>query len=308
MLRPISLSQYYRPEPLTELVTELCDTNRYPDARAKGVDELVLSLVQRYALDFAHCTTLDDLRRENADPEEAFAASGSALRRKMESTANKHDHTGLPLSCLRDFRSSASLVREIAFGSSFVPSERGTCVDLGIGSGILSLGSIIALFRAGAKNVICHGVDRSPYLTQCSAETLTKIPGVDVQMIVADLRDASLYSALPRNAQIWTSETINAETPALRIGEKVELAEEDLSFEPYPAALRQLAANIPNFLPDVRSRRVGLFPNAVDGSYRPKYMGNRLLLHTAPQARYYLLDEIGVEFENHATLCTGKRW
>lgn len=126
------------------------------------------------------------------------------------------------LRCLKDVRSSAALVKEIAFADPPLNADDTFhAADLGTGTGVLAVGEAIAGLRSGARTAVLHMVDTERFLLNAAATSVATLdPRIQCRPQVADITEPSLYRDLPLNdIRFWVTETISQGLPpaSLRI-------------------------------------------------------------------------------------------
>ncbi len=256
---------YTQPPKVSECVRILADRRRTPDAHAHKVDETILALVQSFSRHFA--MVAGDQRAEK----EPFWHALDRVKNRADSMREK-----CAISCLADTNATAALVKEIAFTP--VPlNEDGSfvSVDLGAGTGVLSVGAAIAGLRSDAAEIILKIVDIESDLLERARKTLGCVGNhVEIESHVGDIAQRPVYTQFnPHRVRYWISETISQGTPQAKVIEGhvvwLEQGTHRAELDPYPYVihhLTQMLPDLPELLAHGRSR---LFPDLFTGQYHP---------------------------------------
>lgn len=277
---------------VADCIRQLADKRRTPDAHAHRSNETVLNLVRAYARHFAFvCGQVK--KYESVD---------DSLER-CRHAFNENNRQGMAIRCLQDLNATAALVKELA-NTDVAVNDDASChtVDLGAGTGVLSVGAAIAGIRSGAKQVILHVVDCESALLQKTTQALQSI-GNHVQIIShdADIIEPDIYQKIDSSyVRFWISETISSGTPPVKIFRDRMIWPERGTYrhdvDPFPAVTNHLARYVPDFVECVQKGYTKFFPDCINGEYQPGAM-NVLRLHSSHSHRTHgPLKTVGQDF------------
>lgn len=227
-----------------------------------------------------------------------------------------------PLSCHGDIRKTAALFKEIAFSDAFLQGnpKRYTGLDLGSGTGILTLAALMMGRRLGIENVLCIGIEQRGLSVSRSRQALKKLSCKEVNIVQTDLMKEGLLERLMRSPTAWVSETILGHTE--HSTPRLDLEREDLGLtdierrkqlnqrksDPFVLLLQKTIELMPEFAEKVRAGKIVMFPDVFNGLYRPNKHNSTLRLRTGTDEPLKL-HEIGKEFEEYEELGLGvERW
>lgn len=317
--------KYYQNRPMRAVVDELSDARLNVDRDREKVNALVMSLVVQYLGEYMAVGSNDprkigEVARQKKAAMKAHRTRNQvterlmmgAMKGDMEAGKSNDDFPGLD--CLMDTASTAALFKEVAFEDRFMRAPYSTGLDLGSGSGILTLATAIAGRRSGARSSHTVGLDRESASIARSTlvvsrllqpnEFVFKATDIRVQGLIA-----ALYQGMPLS--LWVSETIQELTPEMEIlhGELVpkgDLRNPAVAFtyimnsltEPYFEVLANTLNERPSFEADVKKSVTAMFPDLVNRSYRPdSSKGGTLKLRTSPTPEVSVpLPKVGGEF------------
>jgi hypothetical protein len=277
----------------SECVRLLADRRRMPDARAYKADETVLALVQGFSRHFA------DIAKDRHSPADPFWYRMDRVKNSMESKREQ-----CAVACLADTNATAALVKEIAFTD--VPlNEDGSfeSVDLGAGTGILSVGAAIAGLRAGASRILLHLVDEEKGILDLANRTVGCIGNhVEHEIHADDIIEPFVYTARfdPERVRFWISETISQGTPPMQIVHDrviwLEPGTHRSDLDPFPHVVHQLTSTVTDFPELIREGRAVMFPDIINDRYRPGHHAALQLLSSKSHAQHGPLESVGKDF------------
>lgn len=323
-----SFEQYYQDRPLRSLVDELSDARLNVEHHREKVNALVMSLVIQYLGESLKAPTRDpreigqrsrwrkeEMKAKRIQENSAQRILVRALSGDVDAGRTNDDTPGLD--CLMDTATTAALFKEVAFEDRFEKRGQFVGVDLGSGTGILTLATAIAGRRSGASQPFTVALEREEASVRRSTEILSKVlmPG-EVMMQAVDIRSQGLMGALFQGLplSLWVSETIQDLTPAMQIrgGRLVytdssddihALAMQVLNAvtEPYFDVLANTMEERRSFAGDVQRGVTAMFPDLVNGAFVPDgKKGATLKLRTglSPESRTRL-PRLGAEFASY---------
>jgi len=323
-----SFESYYDGQvSLSDTAKALSDPNLSLDKNREDVDVLSLNLVIKFIaayLEVSHTDINmigDSVRAAyEKDPEDVlrFILQSLADMRGLKVESNLVDSDLLALESLLDVRATAVLVREIVFNQNFDTSNFGYVgVDLGSGTGILTLASIIAGRRRQIRSVTVLGVDNQKSAINKSKRVLSGVANGQFILQHGDILDPGLYDVfrgIP--VQSWVSETISEVTPRMRFdGDDVVVSPvfgkhvfRDLHADPFPHVLNRTLQGIPSFVAGVKSRRTAMFPDLVNGFYRPDMLNSKLVLRSSDSRTPRSLPDVGDDLNGYEDFGIHSRW
>ncbi len=316
--------KYYLDRPLRSLVDELSDRKLDVNRHREHVNKVVMSVVIQYLGQCLKVPSRDPREIGKKTRERKAAIKEKRIRenfgQKMVENALKGDeHSGRThddspgLHCLMDTAASAALFKEVAFTDRFVAPGQFFGIDLGSGTGILTLATAIAGRRSGVQSYTV-GLDRETDSVRQSTEILSRLLSQREFIIqAADIRMPGLLNAVFNGLplSLWVSETISVLTPSMKIqnGDLTRTgAPDDLHslmvqvinnvMDPYFEVLSSTMKDLPRFLGDVQQGVTAMFPNLVNEDYKPdEKRGGTLKLRTSSSPQTSLpLARVGREF------------
>jgi|GEM_PF-1540421 len=329
-----AFEDYYRPDvPIASDVDELADPGLDQNRDRGQVNDLVMNLVLKYIA--------GSLDISPSDPREIKAVAESSIgntpedvmRILMTSFAPELAGAGLGtldklgIQSLSDLRATAAIFKEIAFNDRFEDTQDFVGVDLGAGTGILTLAGIVAARRKRIARAVVIGMDNVQKNLQMANRVLSSAlrRTDEFQMVPIDITNprvwVELFGGLPLSS--WISETIAFTTPKIDVtdndarivvsGTRNRVAAaaglvQTQQFDPFPQAFINTVRYRTGFLGDVRQGRTAMFPNIVNGDYRPDHDNSTIRLRTSNDSAQVRLDHVGDEFADYEALGDDKRW
>lgn len=322
-----SLEELWTKSSLEEDVKVLSNPNVRHDYGRGKVDELVMNTVAKYLARYLDLASHDVsgfrdqvkgiLERKDRMAFEFDQKEGIQYDAVYGKPTPGND--AYPIRCAADLHRTAAVFKEVAFGGNFVNNGRFIGLDLGSGTGVLTLAMAVAAARRKIKDFYCVGFERSGMAAKRSQETLESVVGKDhVAVFCRDVRDRNNYSELfKKPIHYWVSETISINTPRLDLrrrnfgldGDMALLRRIDQGSDPFVEALRVSMDELPLFKPYVLKRATAMFPDILNGLYRPDRGRSTLALQTASSQNPVILEQVGRDFEGYGDLDLGwKRW
>ncbi len=326
------LEQYYRPDTeLTRIVHELCDPALDFERHRDQVNELVLNLVIKYLAKYLQVDSRDpnsissgiSAKKSNKGPDFDNMLQGLLSGRTDTASLANLETTGI--NSLIDIRATSSIVKEIIFNQRYTKTDTFVGVDLGCGTGILSLASAIAAKRREVQAIVIAGFDINENLVREARNTLEDtISGVRFNLQAVDLESGSFWRNMTLPLSQWISETIGFITPPIGIEQKdgiprVEIQENIESIaslilssgsDPFPEILAITVRDRPQFVSDVQRGSTAMFPDIINDRYRPNNEQSTLSLTTARNTKHIPLNRVGEEFHQYESPATdgSRRW
>jgi len=321
------LQEFWTKSSLKEDLDSLSNPNLSHGRNRVRVNELVMNTVIKY---LAHYLRIGEteIRAIRDRVEEAIKwkdrmafiqdeKEGMQFNACYKSPAPGNDLDGIM--CAADIHRTAALFKEIAFGGRFIENGRFYGLELGSGTGILTLAMAVAASRKRIQEIHCVGIEKSGIAVRRSQEVLDEVVGPRrVSIHNWDIRDSGrLFSLYHVPIHYWVSETISLNTPKMDMGQKGFGLSEDQrvvrrvegAVDPFVEALRVSLDELPFFKSYVQHGATAMFPDAINGSYRPDRGRSTLKLATAANQNPVILERVGEEFEAYEDLGLGwKRW
>jgi len=307
--------KYLGKESCNELIEKLQDPNLNYEENRKEVNDLIINLVVKYALEY--------LEIEHKTISKTRHQIKKIIRKNINTDAQTYntDHAKsdlYPLNCLLDIRKTAAIVKEIIFNKSKNDNDTKLCLDLGSGTGILLLASIISELRKKAKKIIAVGIDHNKPATEQSQKTLNKLfherEQVSIKIVRGSLINLFNIKELEENKEnlsTWVSETINPETPLFDTNnDNIEIdfhglnkIQEYIDIDPFPLCIANTLDEFPDFYKKVKNQEIFMFPDCITGKYKPHdTKGESLLLETSRLNIELPLKYTSAEFLNYEEL------
>ena len=138
-----------------------------------------------------------------------------------------------------------------------------------------------------------------------------------------DARDEELHKHIASNNFVkytsnWISETIGHTTPNLDAKGQPIIKDEsdafaaiigDLSADPFPLIVRSSIRHIPDFNEKVQSGKINMFPDFINGDYKPNKDNSTMRLHFGEGKTHQLLKNLGNEYRKYPVLqMQNNRW
>lgn len=307
---------------LAQKFDELADTEKFSDKDSSGAKEAIMDFVVSYLLEFSELT-LPELR-EYAQAVVKKDYGHPLVKKKTQEAGAPRD--GMVLGMLLDLRSTAALVQEIVFGEhEGFEGDRFVGLDLGSGSGILSVALAIAGARKKVKTVI-KGIELQPY----SLEEAERIVGdinenskhdVSITFAEGDLTEDQVFKEeiLPfveengNKVDFVVSETFNHTTPqpvitdsrTLEWDRKVPMTPEQAhsmkDSDPFEWVISNLVKYIPNTIADIQSKKTRAFPDFVNRGVKLGNAYAKIKMYTEG-AKMMVIHKVGELFSEFQAL------
>jgi hypothetical protein len=311
-----NFSEYYTSRPIQDDVAELSDPALELEQAIEAVNTLVMNVVMKYtALYFG---------AKSAKISDISEAVSRMLRYGESGPITETDS----LRCIADTQSTAALVKEIIFNTRFKTDEAYLGMDLGSGSGILTLASVIAGRRRRVK-AFTLGVEIHRGACSNSRSALRKTLGNETEWAISndDAVTCDEWKRFPGSPSQWISETFSRTTRPLRVkngkvvyGDSRAMRDPRLreafewldakkaTIDPFTHLLEKTLKANPDFESDVRKGKTAMFPDVINGLFVTSPKGARLKLETSNVAVHQSLPQIGSEFSDYEVLGLGGRW
>ena len=313
--------------PLIDRFRTLCSTEQFENHKSKGLNAAILCFVLKYLAEYLEISPklqITDLKREI----KKIIDERSRLEIPMIIEANlKGDPEGQSdicgIQCLSDIRSTAALVKEIAF----TPEAQGlegrsfTSADLGSGTGILSAAAALHGIRNDAKEIICTGIESQKNAVENSKQILHSLDVGDLYIIQCDLRIVDMYAEIfsfPIFVNYWISETFTIDTPEMEVTtEGLALPNMNLDkanhqiinscTDPIMHVLLGMLS-VPGFLESIRNGDAQLFPNIICGHYKPHHEREGTIRLLTSKDSQIPIHQVGQDFSQFEDIGTQRRW
>ena len=322
-----SLEEFLTKSTLKEDLNALSNPNLDHDRSREKVNGLVMNTVIKYLalylkIDETNARSIRDRVKEAIKWKERMAfqmdsEEGMQYNACYKSPAPGNDLDGIM--CAADLHRTAALFKEIAFGGRFIENGRFHGLELGSGTGIMTLAMTVAASRKKIRDMHCVGIEKSGIAVNRSQKVLDEVVGSGrVSIHNWDIRECGHLSALYGDPiHYWVSETISLNTPKVDLARKdFGLSEDQLlvrrvegGIDPFTDALRVSLNELPFFKTYVQRGATAMFPDVINGSYQPDRGRSTLRLVTAAKPKRSILERVGEEFEAYEDLDLGwKRW
>ena len=322
-----SLEEFWTKSPLQEDIKALSNPNLHHDRNRERANGLVMNAVIKYLALYLEIAS-DDI---GAIREQVVAALQRKTRMRYDEDPKggiQYDacrkgpalgNDGFGVQCAADIRRTAALFKEIAFGGNFVDNGRFMGLELGSGTGIMMLAMAVAAARRKIKDVYCVGIEKSGMAAKRSQETLDQAVGRDhASVLCRDIRDeGTLASLFKKPIHYWVSETISINTPKLDMRYRDFALSEDqkllrrleMTTDPFVEALRISISELPLFKSYVKVNGTAMFPDILNGLYKPDGGRSTLVLRTSTNPKPVILERTAEEFEVYEDFgVPDKRW
>lgn len=323
------LAKYYTPDvPIQRDIHALSDPWLDVNADRADVNELVLNIVIKYLAEYLGLPQ-QDIEKIKAGVEVAMSPDKLEALSVIANSFLAMDGVDIPADellasgCLCDIRSTAALFKEIAFHQRYNDRQTFVSMDLGSGSGILMIASIVAARRRGIRESIHIGFDTQIEAVRNSRWALMNtVMGEGVEIIVecGDVLRPDLWKIFNTSSlSHWISETISHTTPKMRITDngdieyfddlkaRIDMRVNRLS-DPFVGVVANTVLNRGSFFRDVRDGRTAMFPDLINGRLQLDRQRTRLALETALDTEPKLLHEVGEEFDDYEDFGIKGRW
>jgi hypothetical protein len=322
-----SLEEFWTKSPLKEDVKALSNPNLHHDHSREKVNGLVLNAVIKYLALYLEIAS-DDIGAIRDQVAAALQRKTKMLYDEDPKEGVQYDachkgpapgNDGFGIQCAADIRRTAAIFKEIAFGGNFVDNGRFLGLELGSGTGVMMLAMSVAATRRKIKDFYCVGIEKSSMAAKRSQEALDQAVGRNhVSVLCKDVRDEGVLSSLFKNPiHYWVSETISVNTPKIDMQYRDFGLSEDqklirrleMTTDPFVEALRISMDELPLFKSYVRSNGTAMFPDVINGLYKPDSGRSTLVLKTSPNPNPVILERTAEEFETYEDFdVPDKRW
>lgn len=324
-----NFNEYYDPQvSMKESVGALSDPSLDHEKNRDDVNKLLMNLVMRYVAEYLKAPASDIAaikRKAEAAVQNTEAdvmqmlMDVMAKQMGMPQAAQYSKTDKLAVESLVDLRATAAIMKEIIFGGEFkVDQRRGGIfdntfigMDLGSGTGILTLAMAIAARRTEIANVTVIGLDISPVAVENSQRVLSRVlPSEQFLMKRGNIADPMCWAIVhDMPLHYLVSETIGPSTPpiekrnggwAMR-GEERKLRASMLTqmdMDPFPVVFMNAMQYRPQLERDIHQGRTAMFPDLIGGRYSPHYEYSTLALKTASNSTHRKLNKAGDEFSD----------
>ncbi len=315
-------TEYFTDSPIQTDITQLSNQDIHFDKNRGEVNELVLNILIKYLIKYLNVKegNIEESRRkieilvnESKDDDANFNPyiSGQHVENIYGMSPGVDFY---PLQCHGDIRKTAAIFKEIAFNDTFRKEGNFYGLDMGSGTGILTLAMAIAARRFGIGKIDCLGIELKELTASRSRNTLKQIIGGEGRILHDNLhKKGKLESLLSSMPHFWVSETVMSHT--LHSTPKLDLYQDDLGLsitekvrqnrilnsDPFVTLLKRTIELIPEFRELVEKGKIAMFPDIVNGLYKPDKDSSRMQLKTGT-GDSLLLHEIGREFDNYEDL------
>lgn len=352
----MAMADFYNPHvTLRQRFVELADRRSFADAHAPGLKQALMAFavgfacehigsdlpsVRRVASYLAEQNRLLAQRlaqRGDQDPR-SVRISPVELRQlakrypdAVQLTAQRAErfgaHAGIADAMVLDVRATAALLHEIGFTEGLHVPRRAIVrgVDLGAGSGILSIAGALAARRHGAPAHV-SGFERVSGMADNAQRTLAPLQDAQCRIEIehADITRPSLYQRIHQDLvrqgvplHLWISETFNLPTPQPVVrGDAVEwrgsraasgATRGRAAEDPFVEVVNLSVQHLPDFLARARTGELYLFPDFVHGRLHLDKFRSTLQLASAGD-RHVPLYEISGLFDEFEDFGLRERW
>lgn len=322
-----AFDQYYTAgDPLEKTIDDLKDPALSFEKHREQVNNLVANLVIKYMARYLELKE-DDIGLIKNEVVKAVEKTPGELIGYLLQVVDNVSGGGFvaptdaaATECLSDIKATSAIVKEIIFNNRFDKEVPFIGVDLGAGSGILTLAGHIAACRSCVRESLVLGVEIQPEAARKAGNLLEQVIPGSYRMDPIDVLHPAfweLFRGLPLSS--WISETFGFLTPKLKVagdGFEIERGLENsfnvamnTNFDPFPSTLGNTVQNRRNFFKDIREGRTAMFPDLVNGLYMPNNHNSKMAIRTAVDRNPVSLDRIGEEFSDYEDFgLREKRW
>lgn len=334
-----TFSEFYDPHvSIKESVDALSDPSLDHRKNREDVNKIIINLVTRYVADYLGVPAGDIAELKKRAVAAVQKSEQDMMQLMMDIIAKQmgapemaqfSQTDKLARESLIDIRATGAIMKEIIFGGEFEVQKRGAFanhfigMDFGHGTGILMLAISIAARRKEIENILVLGLDISKQAVDNSQRTLSRVlPANQFVVKQGDITDPMCWKLvydLPLHYVV--SETIGPSTPVIeKSGKdwvtKGKRRDVDLSMishmdmDPFPNVFMNAMRYRPQLEDDVRRGRAAMFPNLIQGNFRPNNAGSTLVLNTSPDRAPLKLSDVGREFRDFEEFAIGnyRRW
>lgn len=298
---------------LGSFVNDLSDPTLDFQRDREDVNRLVLNLVMGYMAEYLNMemARISDVRNEIARRvQECEELVDSERARYLMGKSIPGDEL-FPLECAADIPATAALVKEIIFNDGFERGDSFCAVDLGSGTGILSLAAYIAGRRAEVEKILVVAGEMQSSAVVKSRKALNAVDPDAFRVQRVDITAPSLMQAfddVPLSFLI--SETINSDVPECWVVANRLYFSDDYILDryrkehrfsdPFPDVMMNVSKNRPTFVRDVLDGRTALFPDVINGLYIPDDSRRATLQLKTGMSGMHLLSNVGQEFRKYS--------
>jgi len=321
------LEEYVTHDPASDDFEALCDSRLDFERDRAAVNERVLNFVIKYLASY--------LEIAETEANQIRDRVKAALKRKLMMVYDEDPKEGVQydacyarkvpgndrygIQCAADLRRTAAIFKEIAFGGRFVNSQHFLGLDIGSGTGILMMAMVVAAKRRGIRDYHVVGIEKSKMAEEQSEKTMSRlIPGDRLSVLCENIVEEFKLSGLFRGMlHYWVSETISLQTPKLKSDQpelglnpaQLRIRKMEYTSDPFVEAFRNSLREIPHFSHNVEMGRTAMFPDIINGLYKPDRGRSTLLLKTSVRKRPVILEQTSKEFEGYEDFgLLDKRW
>jgi hypothetical protein len=319
----ISLTDYFNGGALIGDFEKLSDPKLNFAKDREVVNRLILSFLVKY---LAAYLEIPDQKTPRALAEEIrlvteFTVLGALgeYEEMGDVKANSSMGDNYAVRCLYDLRQTAAIFKEIVFNDRFEKREPFFGLDLGSGTGILTIAMVLTAKRKGIEKIHCVGIERSSVAVERATKVAERLGlGKEIEFVCDDLLKPSLIKKFIQENQLsfWVSETISIAVPKFdpfAPGFDLNLKsprgrKSELRSDPFVEALKKTIDTAPDFLEDVKSGKTAMFPDIVSRLYAPDGNRSKINLKTG-LGKPLELERLGQEFEAYEDLGSKhRRW
>lgn len=326
----MSLAQHFSSESLWQTADHLSDRELSFERHREEANKLVLNLVVKYLASYlgVACTDYEQMHagikarlvqvRAQRGSLKDVVLAGLMAGLGVEGRGFEVGDS-MSVECLSDVPASAAIVKELIFNQEFRRTFDFLSADIGSGTGILLLATVIAARRAGISRITGIGFEREMEAVSKGNRVLRTLLRRNEEATIqhVDVTSPGLFAVFdgfPLN--FWVSETFSCVTPRLEVRrDHVELVGDEMAraaaraqaiLDPFHIVAMATAQERPHFIRDVREGTTAMFPNIVNGQFVPDAIqGARIQLKTGVQKSHVPLYETGREFWPYGELEPG---
>jgi hypothetical protein len=337
-----SFSEYYEPHvPIQKDIDALSDPKLDHVRDRNDVNKLLINLALKYAAEYLQVSpySIEGIEQRAMEAVQSTPADAMRLILDVIAKSTGEQATGesglaqtdiVAVESLIDLRSTAAIMKEIIFGGDFMVEKNGPFgnnfigLDIGHGTGILTLATYIAARRREINDIIMLGFDISPVAVEKSERTLNAaVPSYNFKVGQADVTNPSIWEVfhgLPLHYLV--TETISTGIPPIikRDGKWVleNEGDKETSFslvtnadvDPFTQIFLNATRCHPGLEDDIRFGCTAMFPDIVRGNFKSDGENSTLYLHTGISQAPLKLHDVGSEFKDFQELQIGnhRRW
>ena len=319
----IPLADVFNGKTLKEDFDRLSDPKLDFGKDREAVNRLVLNFLVKYLASYLEIQDQPTFRRlaEEIRLVTEFTVLGALGEYEEEGDVGADSAMGdnYAVRCLYDLRQTAAIFKEVVFNDRFERDESFFGLDLGSGTGILTIAMALAARRKGVGETRCVGIDRTSVAVDRATKVAQKLGMTKEILYVCDdlLRPILIKKFVHENQlSFWVSETISIAIPAFdpfAPGFDLNLKaprgrKSELRSDPFVEVLKKTIDAVPDFLENVKSGKTAMFPDIVSGLYVPDGNRSTIALKTG-LGKPLPLERLGQEFEAYEDLGSKhRRW